>query len=55
MDYYRISMCLEVLREVGLISIDNGVIGLIKATEKKELSNSGLFRLANGLPDPVDK
>ncbi|HNX15447.1 MAG TPA: single-stranded-DNA-specific exonuclease RecJ [Oscillospiraceae bacterium] len=54
MDYYKISMCLEVLREVGLISMDNGIISLIETTQKKDLTCSKLFRLANDLQEPSD-
>jgi ssDNA-specific exonuclease RecJ len=57
MNYYKISMCLEVLREVGLISLDNGIITLAETSKekKKDLADSRLFRLSNGLPDPIYK
>jgi len=57
MDFYKISMCLEVLREVGLVNIDNGIITLVETSKekKKDLSDSQLFRIANGLPNPDEK
>ncbi len=57
MDYYQISMCLEVLRELELILVDNGMITPAETSsrKKKDLAESALFRHANGLPDPAQR
>ena len=53
MSYYQILLCIEVLCQVGLIKFDNTSISAVDTKEKKDLSNSQLFRLANELPEPV--